>query len=149
MPGGPQPPRRPISPWPVGAGALAVFVMLSIILDGSFTALQIMFMAALLVGVAVTWSRTKPRPAPNRSSPPGRTFDGSPGTSGAGPAEVPLPPVVKAVDLAVYLDVDVADVIAEIQAGHMPGNRLGRHWLIRREALVVWLDGTHSANRPS
>jgi excisionase family DNA binding protein len=132
-----------LSPWPIGAAVLGTFVALSIILRGSHTALQFMFIAVILAGLIVTWNRAKTRPAAPNQQPttmsPGREQH-----TAVTSADATHPPVLKAEDAAAYLGVDVAEIIAEIQAGRMPGNRLGHRWLIRREALNAWLDGVHS-----
>jgi excisionase family DNA binding protein len=117
---------------------------MSIILRGSYTALQFMFITMILTGLVVTWNRAKTRPAEANQQPTAMSPVGQQPADVAALAHMEHPPVLKAEDAAAYLGVDVAEVVAEIQAGRMPGNRLGHRWLIRREALNAWLDGAFS-----
>ncbi|MFI2273848.1 MULTISPECIES: helix-turn-helix domain-containing protein [Catenuloplanes] len=66
----------------------------------------------------------------------------APRSAGSAPHddEGSLPPVLSARQTADYLGVDVAEVIAGLQEGELPGNRLGARWLIRKIALDAWLD---------
>lgn len=145
----PELPRRPLSPWPIGAATLAIFVALAAIFRDSYAALQVMFAVSLIIGLALAWTRRPTRPSSKTLRTAGETPRGQPSPSPAATAP-DLPPVVKADQAADYLGVTVAEVIQEIQDGRMPGNQLGQHWLIRREALFTWLDGPYARDtRPT
>ena len=52
---------------------------------------------------------------------------------------VALPDVCRVEDLAEHLDLSPATLRAALRAGVLPGRRLGRQWLISRQALLAWL----------
>lgn len=146
MPIAPRP-SRPLSPWPVGAAILGAFVALSIALRGSYTAVQVMFGAALAVGLALTWKRSRRRadgrseavrPPPPVPTPATAVAAAAAAVHRAGDENLPL--VLTLEEAATYLRVDVSAVLAELDAGRIPGNRIGSHWRIRSAALVAWLD---------
>jgi excisionase family DNA binding protein len=144
----PLPPRRPTSPWPIGAALLGAFVALAILFRGSYTALQIMFIVAVLIGLAATWNRSKSRPASGAGAAAANKPTPRSTTTSAVPARISLPQVLTAKETADYLRVNENTVIGELQAGRLPENQIGSQWRIRREALVAWLDGAHGGNRP-
>jgi excisionase family DNA binding protein len=137
-----RPPRRPLSPWPIGAAILGAFVALALFLRDSDLALEIMVAVALLVALLLAFRGTDKtqRQAQTRGQV-------TPPATGTGPLRVARPagnPEVMTVEeAAAYLRADVPTVVSEIEAGRIPGNRLGGHWRIRRLALDEWLDGAY------
>jgi excisionase family DNA binding protein len=135
-----QLPPRPLSPWPVGAGILGTFVALAIFFDDSTTAIQFMIIGSLLIGLLLVRHVSK-----SRQSTLGKALAPSPG----GEAPPPVAPrasrhaVLTLAEAASYLRSDIDEVAAEMEAGRMPGNRLGGRWLVRTEALDAWLDGAY------
>lgn len=53
--------------------------------------------------------------------------------------------VMTAADVARWLGVPVEDVVAAMESGHMPGNKLGTEWRAAHEAVRRWLDGRWTA----
>ncbi|MET8148879.1 helix-turn-helix domain-containing protein [Actinoplanes sp. NPDC049668] len=147
MPVAPRP-SRPLSPWPVGAAILGAFVALSIILRGSYTAVQVMFGTALAVGLALSWRRSRPRDGGDEAgerSEAVRPALPTPTLAATAAArhwagEENLPPVLTLEEAATYLRMDATVVLGELDAGRLPGNRIGSHWRIRSAALIAWLD---------
>jgi excisionase family DNA binding protein len=144
----PHLPRRPISPWPIGAGILGTFVALAIFLNDGTLAVEVMTAAALLAGLLLM-RKKEDRGQENlggKSASQQPTQQKKPcqplaPASFADPDD--LPAVLTVDEVASYLRSDVLVVIAELEAGQMPGNKLGPDWRIRRQALDVWLDGAH------
>ena len=55
-------------------------------------------------------------------------------------------------DLAVYLKVSKSTLYKLAQEGKVPGQKVGRHWRFRREALDRWLEqmpNTGKSENPS
>lgn len=57
--------------------------------------------------------------------------------------------VLSAEEVAAWLEVDVEEVIAMMQAGQMPGNVVGVQWRCHRESLRRWIDGSWTAVQQS
>jgi excisionase family DNA binding protein len=148
----PRQPRPPISPWPIGAAILGAFVALALFLGDSSLAVQVMIAVALIVGLLLmrTSRRAQPPGAPASNAIPSSRAE----TGGRRPSQAATPsptafpedlPAVLTIDeVAAYLRSDVPTITAELQAGRLPGNRLGPDWRIRRRSLEIWLDGVFS-----
>jgi len=151
----PQLPRRPISPWPIGAGVLGGFVALAIILNDATLAVELMTAVALLAGLFLMRRRKEDsgqdqhdgRPNFGQLTRQQGPWQSSPAASV--PESADLPAVLTVDEVASYLRSDVLVVIAELEAGQMPGNRVGPDWRIRRQALDAWLDGAHRVSAAS
>jgi len=49
-------------------------------------------------------------------------------------------------DLAEYLQVSKSSLYKLVQSGQIPGQKVGKHWRFRRDAIDRWLDrGTESS----
>jgi excisionase family DNA binding protein len=71
----------------------------------------------------------------------------SSGGSGRGYAEAPATlglRVHTAAEVASALRVDAKEVVTAISNGELPGNQLGDHWLVERQALIRWLQGKYA-----
>jgi excisionase family DNA binding protein len=55
---------------------------------------------------------------------------------------VALPDICRVEDLAEHLHLTPETVRKALRAGRIPGQRLGRTWLIPRLALLAWLAGS-------
>ncbi|MEZ6212174.1 MAG: helix-turn-helix domain-containing protein [Phycisphaerales bacterium] len=54
---------------------------------------------------------------------------------------IPDPPQVMTIDdLAAYLQVAKSTLYKLAQEGKVPGQKVGKHWRFRREAIDTWLD---------
>jgi excisionase family DNA binding protein len=63
-------------------------------------------------------------------------------TDAAVPASAPAQPDVLNVEqAAAFLGLSVASTAAALKSGSIPARRVGRRWLISRDALVAWLSG--------
>lgn len=52
-------------------------------------------------------------------------------------------------ELATYLKVSKSTLYKLVQEGKVPGQKVGKHWRFRREAIDAWLDANdHAAKRP-
>ena len=54
-------------------------------------------------------------------------------------ASIGPPKVMTAAEVAKFLRVDIKTVYAEVNAGQLPGRRVGRRVVFLREALLDWL----------
>ena len=55
--------------------------------------------------------------------------------------DIPDPPQVMTIDeLAAYLQVAKSTLYKLAQEGKVPGQKVGKHWRFRREAIDTWLD---------
>jgi len=50
------------------------------------------------------------------------------------------PPVMTIAEVAAYLRIPRGSVYKLAQRGKIPGQKVGRHWRFRREAINHWLD---------
>ena len=53
------------------------------------------------------------------------------------------PPVMTVDEVAAYLRIPRGSVYKLAQRGKIPGQKVGRHWRFRREAIDGWLDSDH------
>lgn len=51
-------------------------------------------------------------------------------------------------DLAGYLKIPKSTLYKLAQAGKVPGQKVGRHWRFRKEAIDRWLDATQLGSKP-
>lgn len=57
------------------------------------------------------------------------------------------PEVMNITDLAEYLHVSKSSLYKLVQSGKVPGQKVGKHWRFRKEAIDRWLDdnrGNHT-----
>jgi hypothetical protein len=140
----PQPPRRPTSPWLVGAGVLSTFVALAIFLKDSTLAVQVMIAAVLLALLLMRYPKRGQVPGAVEAAAPSSTAPQQAASNSVRtPVVTDLPAVLTLKQAAEYLQHDPAVVAAELDAGRLPGNQLAGNWRIRRAALDDWLDGTY------
>ena len=57
------------------------------------------------------------------------------------------PPVMTVDEVAAYLRIPRGTVYKLAQRGKIPGQKVGRHWRFRREAIDRWLSRTPSGPR--
>lgn len=50
------------------------------------------------------------------------------------------PPVMTVDEVSAYLRIPKASIYKLAQKGRIPGQKVGRHWRFRREALEKWLE---------
>ena len=50
------------------------------------------------------------------------------------------PPVMTVDEVSAYLRIPKASIYKLAQKGKIPGQKVGRHWRFRREALERWLE---------
>lgn len=48
-------------------------------------------------------------------------------------------------ELAAYLKISKSTLYKLAQEGKLPGQKIGRHWRFRKEAIDEWLDETRGA----
>ena len=65
------------------------------------------------------------------------------------PMDANDPPVMTIDEVAAYLRIPRASMYKLAQRGKIPGQKLGRHWRFRREALDDWLGRAAEAKRRS
>lgn len=63
------------------------------------------------------------------------------------PGAAAMSRVLTAAEVAEVLRVDVDTVVAAIDRGELPGNRIGEHWRVQRAALLRWLSGGYGLGR--
>ncbi|GIM88833.1 helix-turn-helix domain-containing protein [Paractinoplanes toevensis] len=145
----PSQPRRPLSPWPIGAAILGAFVVLAIVFNNSLAAVQVMVVGALIVGLLLVRTSAKSRSS-SVEAMTGRKPESTEKPAPLRSAHLiargdSLPAVLTIKDAADYLQSDIKTVTAELVAGRLPGNKLGGEWRIRTAALDLWLDGDYGA----
>jgi len=136
-----QTPRRPISPWPVGAVALGSFVALAIFLNDTYLALQAGLVTVVVIGFLIHRSRSRSRSVPTVADSTTPTVNPVP-LPQAG-SQVGLPAILTAEETATLLRIDVAAVVAAIRAGEIPGSQIGGQWRVRSDSLLACLDGAY------
>ena len=58
-----------------------------------------------------------------------------------------IPDVMTIDDLAKYLQVSKSSLYKLAQEGRVPGQKVGRHWRFRKEAIDRWLDQNEQLSR--
>lgn len=56
--------------------------------------------------------------------------------------EMSAPPVLTISELAAYLRIPRSTLYKLAQEGKVPGQKVGRHWRFRREAIDRWLESS-------
>lgn len=57
-----------------------------------------------------------------------------------------LPDILTVEDLARYIPLSPTSIRAHLRAGRLPGRKIGRRWLIDREALLSYLSPPTAGN---
>jgi hypothetical protein len=124
------------SPWALAALTLAGLAAASLVVQDPVDIVLVWVMGVGLVTYAVRWTQRRSattQPAVQTPAPP------APGAPNGGTQSLR---VLTAEEVGQMLRVEIADVIAAMSDGKLPGNNIAGEWRCSESALAAWLNGS-------